>query len=115
MQIVHNISLKPYNTFGIDVIAKHFVSVSSIDDLKTILGLKNYPEKLILGGGSNMLLTKNQNTLVTHINLKGISIKELGSVVKETVHFFLFSLSTKLLMIFQTMTQRSPNSFLAVR
>ena len=74
MQILHNISLKPYNTFGIDAIAKHFVSVSSIDDLKTILGLKDYPKKLILGGGSNMLLTKNQDALVTHINLKGISI-----------------------------------------
>lgn len=74
MQILHNISLKPYNTFGIDAIAKHFVSVSNIDDLKTILTLKDYPNKLILGGGSNMLLTKNQDVLVTHINLKGISI-----------------------------------------
>ena len=74
MQILHNISLKPYNTFGIDAIAKHYASVSSIDDLKTILKLKDYPNKLILGGGSNMLLTKNQDTLVTHINLKGISI-----------------------------------------
>ncbi len=74
MHIKQNISLKPYNTFGIDVLAKHFVSVSSLDELKSILSLKAYPNKLILGGGSNMLLTKNQDALVIHINLKGITI-----------------------------------------
>ena len=74
MVIQENISLKPYNTFGIDVKAKHFVSVNNIDDLKQILSLSNYPNKLILGGGSNMLLTKDFNGLVIHINLKGISI-----------------------------------------
>ena len=74
MRIQENISLKPYNTFGIDVLAKHFVSVSNIDDLKQISSLKEYPNKLVLGGGSNMLLTKDFNGLVIHINLKGIEI-----------------------------------------
>ena len=74
MQIIQNISLKPYNTFGIDVTANNFVSVSTIDELKQILSLKDYPNKLILGGGSNMLLTKNFDGLVIHINLKGIEI-----------------------------------------
>ena len=73
MQIKENISLKPYNTFGIDATADYFVSVSSINSLKKILTLKNYPNKLILGGGSNMLLTKNQEALVIHLNLKGIT------------------------------------------
>ena len=36
--------------------------------------LKDYPKKLILGGGSNMLITKDINALVVHISLKGISI-----------------------------------------
>jgi UDP-N-acetylmuramate dehydrogenase len=74
VQISHNISLKPYNTFGIDANAKHFVSVSSIDELVKVLELPEYPDKLILGGGSNMLLTKDQDVLVVHINIKGISI-----------------------------------------
>tara|TARA_R110002126_G_scaffold18462_8_gene70722 strand:- start:3620 stop:4633 length:1014 start_codon:yes stop_codon:yes gene_type:complete len=74
VHIQENISLKPYNTFGIDVTAKHFVSASNIDDLKQILSLKEHPNKLILGGGSNMLLTKDFNGLVVHINLKGIEI-----------------------------------------
>ncbi|MFL1013170.1 UDP-N-acetylmuramate dehydrogenase [Flavisericum labens] len=74
MQINQNISLKPFNTFGIDVLSKHFVSVQSIDELKVVLNLDNHSEKLILGGGSNMLLTKNFNGLVVHIDLKGIDI-----------------------------------------
>ncbi|WP_460218025.1 UDP-N-acetylmuramate dehydrogenase [Psychroserpens sp. MEBiC05023] len=74
MTIQHNISLKPYNTFGIDVKAKHFVSISSVAELKTIYASDAYPEKFILGGGSNMLLTKDVNALVIHLNLKGKQI-----------------------------------------
>lgn len=74
MHIKSNISLKPYNTFGIDVMAKHFVSVTSLSELKSVLKLEDYPEKFILGGGSNILLTKAMDALVIHIDLKGISI-----------------------------------------
>ena len=74
MQIQENISLKPYNTFAIDAKAKAFVSVSSIDELKYVLGLSHYPNIFILGGGSNMLLTKDMDELVVHINIKGIEI-----------------------------------------
>lgn len=74
MTILSDISLKPYNTFGIDVIAKHFVSVQSVEELKSVLELKAYSEKLILGGGSNMLLTKDVNALVIHLDIKGIEI-----------------------------------------
>lgn len=74
MQILHNISLKPYNTFGLDATAKHFVSVNSIASLLKVLNLPHYPEKFILGGGSNMLLTKNMDALVIHVNIKGISV-----------------------------------------
>lgn len=74
MLIKQNISLKPYNTFGIDVIAKHFVPVANINELQHILSLDEYPEKLFLGGGSNILLTKNFDGLVVINNLKGIEI-----------------------------------------
>ncbi|WP_298895826.1 UDP-N-acetylmuramate dehydrogenase [uncultured Psychroserpens sp.] len=74
MHIQHNISLKPYNTFGIDVKAKQFVSVSSIEELKDIYSSSAYPQKFILGGGSNMLLTKDIDALVIHLNLKGKQI-----------------------------------------
>lgn len=69
------VSLKPYNTFGIDVRAESFVSVQTLEDLISILNTK--PSKLlVLGGGSNMLLTKDIDGLVLHINLKGIEICE---------------------------------------
>lgn len=71
MQVQHNISLKPYNTFGIDVKAKHFISVENIDDLKTIFSTEKFPNKFVIGGGSNMLLTKDVDALVIHLNLKG--------------------------------------------
>ena len=68
-----NISLKPFNTFGIDVIAKEFVAVASIEDLVKVLDT-NQTDILVLGGGSNMLLTKAVEALVLHINLKGITV-----------------------------------------
>lgn len=71
MQVQDNISLKPYNTFGIDVKAKQFISVGSIEELKAIYSSKTFPKKFILGGGSNMLLTKDIDALVIHLNLKG--------------------------------------------
>jgi UDP-N-acetylmuramate dehydrogenase len=59
---------------GIDVLAHLFVDVSSIDELKSVLiEYKNTP-KLILGGGSNMLLTKNFEGIVIKINLLGKQI-----------------------------------------
>ena len=74
MQIQHDISLKSYNTFGIDAKAKHFVSVDSVEDLKIFFSSEEFPQKFILGGGSNMLLTKDIDALVIHLNLKGKKI-----------------------------------------
>lgn len=82
MQIQNNISLKYYNTFGVDVKAKQFISVSSVDELKSIFDSEPNSPKFILGGGSNMLLTKDLEALVIHINLKGI---EIISKTEETV------------------------------
>jgi len=74
VHIQQNISLKPYNTFGIDVLAKHFVSVKNTEELQQVLKLNDYPEKLFLGGGSNILLTQDFNGLIVKINTKGIAI-----------------------------------------
>lgn len=76
MEILHNFSLKKYNTFGIEAKAKQFVAVHSNEELKTILQENKTNKKFILGGGSNMLLTKDIDALVIHINLKGKKIIE---------------------------------------
>ena len=67
-------SLKSYNTFGIDVKAKEFTSVSSLSELQFILEKHQNKEIFVLGGGSNMLLTQDINKPVIHIDLKGIEI-----------------------------------------
>ncbi len=76
MNIQENISLKPYNTFGIDVTAKRFVSVNSLAELKTIIS--NEKDVFLLSGGSNMLLTKDIDSLVVHIDTKGVFVNDTG-------------------------------------
>ncbi len=74
MHIETQKSLKNYNTFGIDVTAKKFVSVASVAELKQVLSQHAQEKLFLLGGGSNMLLTKTVDALVLHLNLKGISV-----------------------------------------
>jgi len=66
------ISLKPYNTFGIDVKAASFASFDSIEALSTLLPSIKQQETLISGGGSNMLFTKDFEGLFVRNCIKGI-------------------------------------------
>jgi UDP-N-acetylmuramate dehydrogenase len=78
MNIQENISLLPYNTFGIDKKAKYFIQATSENDVKSAL-LKNKKLNLpliVLGGGSNILLTKDLDAMVLKIELKGIKVIE---------------------------------------
>ena len=81
MEILTDFSLKNYNTFGIEAKARQFVAVHNIVELRTILEENNASKKFILGGGSNMLLTKDIEALVIHIDLKG------KKIIKETDDF----------------------------
>lgn len=76
MNIQEHISLKPYNSFGLEAKARFFVEVTGLVQLQKVLELEAYPKKFILGGGSNMLLTKDINALVIHIAMKGIQVVE---------------------------------------
>jgi len=74
MNLLSNVSLKNYNTFGIDVKAKQFVSTKNTPELLAVLHENKNTKKFILGGGSNILLTKNVDALVIHVDFKGIKI-----------------------------------------
>ena len=74
MEIQTNFSLKNYTTFGIEAKAKQFIAVHNLTELKTVLQENKSNKKFILGGGSNMLLTKDIEALVIHIDLKGKKI-----------------------------------------
>ncbi|WP_316823269.1 UDP-N-acetylmuramate dehydrogenase [Pedobacter gandavensis] len=81
-----NTSLKPYNTFGIPVNARYFAEVSSTSDLQELLAsdlIKTQP-LLILGGGSNLLFTKDFEGLVVKVSIPGVSETTDGDEVLVT-------------------------------
>lgn len=85
MDIQQNISLKNYNTFGIDVSAKFFAAFQNEEGIRELLReditCKN--ERLILGGGSNILLTKNFQGIVLKNEIRGISLSH-----EDDVHYY---------------------------
>jgi UDP-N-acetylmuramate dehydrogenase len=74
MDLRQNISLKAYNTFGIDVPAEYFKELDDILELPELTALQQ--QKHILGGGSNILLTQPVKGLVIHNKLKGIEVEK---------------------------------------
>ncbi len=87
MPAVHeNVSLKSFNTFGIAVTADRFIEVKSESDLKETFNALNLSDQqiLVLGGGSNMLFTKNFKGLVIKISIPGITYVENGDEVSVT-------------------------------
>ncbi len=74
MEIQENISLKPFNTFGIDANARYFSRFSTVDELGELLEAYQSLEHIILGGGSNILITQDFNGLIAKNEMKGISI-----------------------------------------
>ncbi|MCX6291768.1 MAG: UDP-N-acetylmuramate dehydrogenase [Bacteroidetes bacterium] len=79
METRKKISLKPFNTFHLDVLTDLFSEIQNLEDLQKVISdpeLSSIP-KLILGGGSNLLFTNDFHGIVLKNNLKGIQkIKE---------------------------------------
>ena len=78
-----NISLKKYNSFNIEVNAKEFVEVNSKDELIEIANITKGKKVLYLGGGSNILFTRDFDGIVIHLNIKGVQFEKTNS--DETV------------------------------
>lgn len=76
LSIEKAVSLKPYNTLAIDVTARFFVAVQSLEQLKAALAWAEQQQLavLLLGGGSNLVLTADLNALVIHLQLRGIQL-----------------------------------------
>ncbi|HEY8688507.1 MAG TPA: UDP-N-acetylmuramate dehydrogenase [Chitinophagaceae bacterium] len=72
MQVQLNYPLKKYNTFSIDTDAKYFAAFTSVEDLTLLITNYASHNSLILGGGSNLLFTKNYDGLVLKNEIKGI-------------------------------------------
>ncbi|MCY7409290.1 MAG: UDP-N-acetylmuramate dehydrogenase [Chitinophagales bacterium] len=82
MLVENDKSLQQLNTFGIAASAKYFAEINSLDELGELIGDSKFKseKKLVLGGGSNILFTKNFDGLVIKNNFKGIEI------LKEDAH-----------------------------
>ncbi|WP_199137768.1 UDP-N-acetylmuramate dehydrogenase [Pedobacter sp. ASV12] len=78
-----NVSLKSYNTFGIEVKARYFVAVASEDELRAVFAdpLAKTQRLLVMGGGSNMLFTHDFDGLVVKMDIQGISHEIAGGQV----------------------------------
>jgi UDP-N-acetylmuramate dehydrogenase len=75
MQIQQNISLLPYNTMGIDVKVRSFAAFSDADQLSQLLKARSASvPTLILGGGSNILFTKDYDGWVLKNEVKGMQV-----------------------------------------
>lgn len=84
MTVKENFSLRKLNTFGIEAIAKYFAEVSSMEEIRELLSTNEFQNttKFILGGGSNILFTRNFDGIIVKNNLKGIHL------LKEDEEFY---------------------------
>lgn len=78
MKLKKNFLLKNNNTFRVDVKAKYFCEIESVDEIERVL---SFPEAkklpiLVLGDGSNILFTRDFNGLVVKIKINGIEVAE---------------------------------------
>lgn len=78
MQIETGVSLKPHNTFGLPAVARTLVRVASDADVRQVV---DHPElgrapKFVLGGGSNIILTRDMPQLVLKVEVRGMRLVE---------------------------------------
>jgi UDP-N-acetylmuramate dehydrogenase len=78
MQIEAGVSLKPYNSFGLPAVARTLVRVASDADVRRVV---DHPElglapKFVLGGGSNIILTRDMPQIVLKVEVRGVRLVE---------------------------------------
>lgn len=78
MQIERGVSLKPYNTFGLPAVARTLVRIEADADVRALLA---HPElgrapKFVLGGGSNIVLTRDVEQIVLKVEVRGLRLVE---------------------------------------
>jgi len=76
--ITTNHSLLPYNTFGINISSKYFTIINNINDFQLFIknDIKKFDKVIVLGGGSNILFTKDIDGLTVKNEMQGIQITD---------------------------------------
>jgi UDP-N-acetylmuramate dehydrogenase len=78
MQIETGVSLKPHNTFGLPAVARTLVRVASDADVRQVVDHPKFGRapKFVLGGGSNIILTRDMPQLVLKVEVRGMRLVE---------------------------------------
>lgn len=79
LAIEHGVSLRDLNTFGLPAVARRLVRIAGDADVRRVL---DHPEigrlpKLVLGGGSNLVLTRDPEAVVLRVEVKGRRLVEV--------------------------------------
>lgn len=76
MLISENVLLRPYNTFGIAARSRYFAGFSNADELRELLSAPQFRDlpRMVLGGGSNVLFTKDFDGVILKNGIKGIEV-----------------------------------------
>src|SRR5689334_13840435 len=84
MKVLQSYSLKKYNSFAIDASAKTFATFTDVNELQNLLKKPGQTPMLILGGGSNLLFTRDFDGLVLKNEITGIE-----KVHEDEAHIYL--------------------------
>jgi UDP-N-acetylmuramate dehydrogenase len=86
MRIEENVCLQAYNTFSVPAKARYFSNITSTEDAQSLIAEPRWSvvRKLVLGGGSNLLFTRDFAGLVIHNAISGIEVKEKDDHVLVT-------------------------------
>ena len=78
MQVLQDVSLRSHNTFGLEALARHWITITATEQLQDLLRDPAYRSvpKMILGGGSNVLFTQDFEGLLIKVAIPGISVVE---------------------------------------
>src|SRR3990167_10443511 len=87
MIIRQNYNLREFNTFGISANARFFTELRNEGDLAHLFSIPEFKDnpKVFLGGGSNILFTRDFPGIVVHNKLKGIEIIPVEGAEKDKV------------------------------
>ena len=92
MALKKDISLKPYNTFGVDAKARYLFEIKSVSELKDAIGFlkKKKHSVFVLGGGSNVLFADNFRGVILLNQIRGMQL------VEENDDFLLLKVAVQL-------------------
>jgi len=82
LDLILQAPLQKKHTFGLSAHAQALVKVHNLQELKSALGL-DYKKKMILGGGSNLIFTKDYKGLIIELGIKGIHVER---EFKNSIH-----------------------------